>query len=389
MPTRNGYLVLLAGLLLGGFAWLIGGIEFYAPAIAAGISVTVALLMRYMFPSRLQITKLVSPKYVPVGGTVLVEIDVYNDKPRRTPLLRLHDAVEGTTGFTVNIAPLAAKTGFASTSYQLSIESRGVYELGPMNIFDVDPLGLTQRKHKVVGTIPLVVHPHIEPVPPLTVRSISEPTLGQPDRESLGLQDEEFNGLRLYTTGDDLRRIHWLSSARQDELQVRQVVPPQHALLNLIIDTRPPCHLVKSLDVTTSIAASIATAVLSTHDGVIIQTTDGRSSAQMYGTAQLFSAYHFLACLANGASEIHPTISSGITIAISANPELTTDAASRGALTQRLNSQLLITVDAKNWGSSSGYQLSPNWIHLNGANQLAKVLAARSQQSDYRVQQRA
>lgn len=386
MPTRNGYLVLLGGLLLGGFAWLIGGIEFYAPAIAAVISVTIALIVRYIFPSRLETTKAVSPNYVPVGGTVLVEIDVYNPKRLRSPLLRVHDVVEG-SGFTTNIAPLVAKTGLARTSYQVSFDNRGVYELGPLCIYDLDPLGLTQRKHKIRGTVPLVVHPHIEPLPPLTARSISDPTLGQPDKASLGIQDEEFNGLRLYATGDDLRRVHWLSSARQDELQVRQVVPPKHALLNLIIDTRPPGHLVESLDVTTSIAASIATAVLAARDGVVIQTTDGRSSKPMHGSGQLLAAYHFLACLSNGASEISPTLLTGITIVISAHPELTKDAASRLALANRLSTHLLITVDANNWGSTSQYHLSPNWIHLHGPNQLTKALTARSQHADYSVPQ--
>ncbi|MEZ5167894.1 MAG: DUF58 domain-containing protein [Acidimicrobiales bacterium] len=88
--------------------------------------------------------------------------------------------------------------------------------------------------------------------------------------------------------GDDLRRIHWPSSARQGDLQVRQFRPPRHGRLTVVIDTRPPGDTDTVLDVTTSIAASITASVLQAGDAARIESTDGRTTPFfVHGLAQL------------------------------------------------------------------------------------------------------
>jgi len=44
--------------------------------------------------------------------------------------------------------------------------------------------------------------------------------------------------LREYQTGDDLRRIHWPSSAKRDELMIRQLEVPWQARALVLLDTR-------------------------------------------------------------------------------------------------------------------------------------------------------
>ena len=376
MPTRAGFLVLAVSATVGVFARVLGGIEFFVPTIAGVSAVILAMLLRYLSPSQVTIRKRVTPQFVPAGESVMVHIEVANTNKRRSPLMRFHDAIEGTAGYALNVAPLAAKTGTTSASYRFHADNRGLYDLGPLSIYDLDPLGLVQRKHKIPSTVRLIVHPHLEPIPALPVRFVGDPFTGQQHKDTLGLQDEDFNGLRPYTPGDDLRRVHWLSSARQDELQVRQHRPPHHGLLSVIIDTRPPGHTPTALDVTTSIAASIAAAVLAANDAVLIETTDNRATSEIIGSSQLINVLEFLAPLAEGADSIHANVpsSNSTIIAVSANPSLANDSEKRYEFAQRLRAQLVITTDTQRWGTNDSGHRGPGWIHLSGPNQLHKFL---------------
>ncbi len=375
--------MLIVSGVLGIFGRLIGGIEFLVPGIAGVTSVALALLLRHLLPSRVTVKKRLSPQRVPAGDSARVDIELHNQGSRRTPLLHLHDAVRGTRGFTLNVAPIAAEGGVARASYRLNTASRGLHEVGPMTIHDSDAFGLVQRRHEIPSLLRLVVHPRLEIIPQFPVPSAEHSLLGKKHHRSLGLSDEDFDGLRPYTPGDDLRRVHWLSSARQDELQVRQPRPPQHGLLSVVIDTRPPGDLATALDVTTSIAGSIAASVLAAGDATLIETTDGRSTRRVIGNSQLDSLLEFLALLANGSPQIHAAIPSngGTVIAVSADPALITDLAARRNFAERLGAQLVITTDVQNWGANSHSHRSSGWIHLTAPNQLGALLSSEARRS--------
>lgn len=378
MPTRTGWWVLTLSAVLGLFGRFIGGVEFMVPAVAGVASVTLALLLRSLLPSRLTVERRLSPLRVHAGESARVDLELLNSGSRRTPLLNLHDHVEGTRGFSVEVAPIPAKGGEAHVSYRVDAISRGLHEIGPVTIRDSDPLGLAQRSHEVPSVSRLVVHPRLETVDRLPDSSSENSLLGKQHHRSLGLSDEDFDGLRPYTPGDDLRRIHWLSSARHDELQVRQPRPPRHRLLSVVIDTRPPGDLAATLDITTSIAGSIATAALDGGDATLIETTDGRSTSRVAAPSQLDSLLDFLALLVDGSPHVHPTVpsSEGTVIAVSADPLLVADQSARRRFAERLRARLVITTDVERWGSDNHGFCSAGWIHLCAPEQLGRLLSS-------------
>ncbi len=383
MPTRTGWWVLIVSAVAGVFGRLIGGIEFIVPAATGVISVALALLWRQLSPVRLSVKKRLSPLRVPAGDSARVDLELRNGGSRRTPVLRLHDAVRGTRGFNVEVAPIAPRGGTAHASYRLSTASRGVQEVGPVTIRASDAFGLVQRDQQIPGVLRLVVHPRLEIIGSPRVAAAEDSLLGKQHHQSLGLSDEDFDGLRPYTPGDDLRRVHWLSSARQDELQVRQPRPPRHGLLSVVIDTRPPGDLAASLDITTSIAGSIAASVLGAGDATLIETTDGRSTRRVIGSSQLNSLLEFLALLDDGSPEIHAAVPStnGSVVAVTADPLLITDQPARRNFAQRLGARLVITTDVENWGADHRPHSSTGWIHLTGSNQLGKLFAPERHRS--------
>ena len=374
MPTRAGWGVLVASIVLLLAGRVAGGLELMVPGAAGVIAVVGAVLIRRLRPSRIAIAKQLSPPRVPAGEPARIDIEIRNRSKLRSPLLRVHDAVTGTRGVQLSIAPLPPD-GSTRGAYRLPTTRRGVIELGPTRIDDVDPLGLARRTHVLDSTVRLVVHPLIEAIPVRRVPAGDDPLLGEELRRSLGLSDEEFDGLRPYAPGDDLRRIHWASSARQGELQVRQFRPPRHGRLTVAIDTRPPGDTPEALDITTSIAASIAASVLAAGDATRVETTDGRSTPLVHGNAQLDQVLEFLALLANGDPTIHPAVptEAGTVVAVTTDPTIARDRAARQSLLQRLRARIVITCDAAAWGSTDGGHSSGDWIHLTGPGQLAAL----------------
>ncbi|MEM7141476.1 MAG: DUF58 domain-containing protein [Actinomycetota bacterium] len=374
MPTRAGWGVLIGGVVLLVAGRIVGGVEFMVPGAAAVLAVVGAVVVRQVRPSRIAIAKQLTPPRVPAGDPARVDIEVINRAAVRSPLLRLHDEVTGTRGVHLSIPALG---GDESTkgAYRLPTTRRGVLSLGPTRIDDVDPLGLARRTHHLDSTVRLIVHPPIEQIPVRRVPAGDDPLLGEELRQSLGLSDEEFDGLRPYAPGDDLRRIHWPSSARQDELQVRQFRPPRHGRLTVVIDTRTPGDASEALDITTSMAASITASVLAAGDATRIETTDGRSTPLVHGNAQLEPLLEFLALLEGGSPQIHPAVptEAGTVVAVTTDPTIAADRSARLTFAQRLRARIVVTCDATRWGAPDGHHGSADHIHLTGPGQLAAL----------------
>jgi len=375
MPTRTGWTVLFGGLTFLIAGRLFGTVEFLVVGSVGVAALVIAVGLRRLHPSRLAIGRQLTPPRVPAGEPARVDLEVINRSSYRSPLIRLHDSVSGTHGVHLSLAPLAGKGGSRRGAYRLPTTQRGVLELGPIRIDDLDALGLARRSHRVETSVRLIVHPPIEPMQPIRVRVGDEPLLGKELKQSLGLSDEEFDGLRDYVPGDDLRKIHWPSSARADGLQVRQFRPPRHGRLSVVIDTRPPSNDPNALDATTSVAGSIAAAVLAAGDATRIEATDGRMTSLVTGPNQLDPLLEFLALLEGGDDVIHGSVPNtpGTVVAVTADPHVATDAVIRHRFVQRLRASLVITLDAHNWVEGGAPARAADWIHLTGPGQLASI----------------
>src|SRR5207253_1085808 len=81
--------------------------------------------------------------------------------------------------------------------------------------------------------------------------------------------------LREYEVGDDLRRVHWRSTARTGELMLRQDEMPWESRSTILLDTRPSTHQGESFERAVEIAASLATAMCRGRRQVRFVTTGG------------------------------------------------------------------------------------------------------------------
>jgi len=373
MPTKAGGLLLLGGLATAGAGRLLGPLEFIVAGFVATAAVLLAVAIRHIRKSRLTISRLLSSSRVEAGQPVRVDLEVHNVGRHRTPLLRLQDSISSTRGVRLSLAPIR-RNGSVIASYRLPTTRRGVITLGPVTVDDTDAGALARRRHTFTSLATLLVHPAIEFVPEIPILSGHDPMMGDQQKQALGISDEEFDGLREYQPGDDLRKVHWPSSARHDELLVRRFQPPRHGRVTLVVDVRPPGDVNEVLDITTSIAASIASSVLSAGDSVRIQTTQGLCTSVINGSSNLIAGLEFLALLDSGAPDIHESVPAigGKVVVISADPRLPDTPTARSGLASRLSASALITVDHSDWNQQNrGGVGGPGWAHLTGPGQIA------------------
>lgn len=127
--------------------------------------------------------------------------------------------------------------GRREVSYRVRSDLRGRYPLGPLQLRLSDPFGMCELTRSFSAYDTLVVIPRTEPLPP--VRLAGEASgYGEGRQRALALAGEDDVIPRGYRHGDDLRRVHWRSTARYGELMVRREEQPQRARCTVLLDTR-------------------------------------------------------------------------------------------------------------------------------------------------------
>jgi uncharacterized protein (DUF58 family) len=146
-------------------------------------------------------------------------------------------------------------------SYRLPAARRGLYRLRALEVELCDPFGLAKvvRVGAPGGT--LTVHPRIQHVPHNSIPSDSDRDRRVP-LPVLGRGGDEFYGLREYELGDDLRRVHWASTARVDELIIRQPENLWRGRTTIVVDARAEVQNGPTFEASLSAAASLAVSTL-------------------------------------------------------------------------------------------------------------------------------
>ncbi len=377
MLTGAGWKLLGAAVLTLVVARVFALIELYVLGAAGAAAVLVSLLVRICHPSRLRIARRVSAELVPVGQDLVVEFAVANVSRLRSPEVLLSDPVVGVGDDFIGwvfAAPLK-RSQQALVSYTVSTSRRGELRLGPLTVDDQDQLGLARRRLVVPRKSRVIVHPRLE--------ELNAGLLFQEDsvtgklRPNWGAHADEFDGLRQYTMGDDPRHIHWASTARLDQLTVRQFRPPVEHNVGVLIDTRPPGDGVAAQDCTTQVAASLIRSILQSEVACQIVTTDGRGTAELVGVDQMANALEFCALLSGGSEQIverhNADSTADSTILVSAVADLVSDPEARSRFAGLVGAQVVITCDVTSWARTSGRGVTEwngNWIHLTASGQL-------------------
>lgn len=261
--------------------------ELYVLAGAGLVLVATALAVVSTPAPVLDVERSISPRRVHLGDASRVELSVTNRSGRRFPLVSIHDPVEGTAGAELRLAPLPPGDR-RRAGYRLLTRRRGLVRVGPLVATRTDPFGLATRSITLAEPLELTVLPVVEPLHGGMAGSGADMATSGPARPRAGMVGgDEFASLREYVVGDDLRRIHWASSARTGDLMVRQDDSAWQGQLTIVLEARTERIDAASFETAVSAAASLVNAAAERGLRVRLLVTDGSDSGPTDARAAL------------------------------------------------------------------------------------------------------
>lgn len=278
MPTRPGALVVLgcAATFAAGRAF--GVVEAYVLGSIGLALVAFALVWVRRPVPQVRLARRVHPPRPSAGSTARVEIEVANAGARPTPVLEVLDAVEGTTGARLVVGSVAPG-GRHPLGYRLPTARRGQLTIGPMHAALTDPFGLARRRIHGPEPLAVTVLPAIQAIPlGVAGGGDQEPLAGLSTSAIAARGIEDLATLRPYVVGDDLRRVHWPSSAHADDLLVRRDEERWQGHLTVLVDTRSAAMTADAFEEAVSAAASLVHAAAEAGDRVRVLRSDGADS---------------------------------------------------------------------------------------------------------------
>src|SRR3954464_752874 len=275
----------LSGLTVRGRAFLAAGVTAVVCAILLGqptwtrVGVLVAalpVLTAYVLGRsryRLALVRSVAPQTVTAGQPATVQLTMTNEGRTPSGVLMLEDHVPYVLGTRPRFVLDGIGHGWRRhATYQVRSDVRGRYEIGPMSVRVSDPFGLVELGRSFRSTATLTVTPRTVPLPPIPLGGAWTGS-GDNRPRAFAIGSAEDVTVREYRRGDDLRRVHWRSSARVGELMVRREEQPWQSRATLFLDNRASAHrgqgIASSLEGAVAAAASIA--VHLTHRGFAVR----------------------------------------------------------------------------------------------------------------------
>jgi uncharacterized protein (DUF58 family) len=277
--TRRGWTLTGAasGLLIAGR--LLGALEL----TILGVVTLSLLLLAWLWVRSRQLTvrveRTVRPTRVHVRGDARVDLEVHDPGPADAPQIQLTDVFDGGRRAARFLVPALRRGQHARAAYRVPTNRRGRYALGPISLGVTDPFGLARRTWTdgVIDEVTICPRVHdLRPAPgaPGRLRSASPFAVRF---HAPAVDGEEFLTLREYEVGDDLRRIHWRSTARTGELVVREDEAQWQPRAVVLLDTRPDAHDDASFEAAVEATASVVARLVRSVLPVQVITTDGRT----------------------------------------------------------------------------------------------------------------
>lgn len=210
-------------------------------ALAVFLTVAVfggALYVRMAAP-RLVLRRLINPEQLHDGERAVVDLSL--ESRRRVYRVAVEDRVHG-LGSARFVADRVADGDAMAGRYEVLCRPRGVYKVGPSKVTIGDPLGFTESTSVFGGIDRIVVYPRVEPLVGVPTGRGQDPTINTSRASFWHTGGGDFFTLREYHQGDDLRKVHWPSSAKRDTLMIKQLDMPWQSRAFIVLDPRIEPH---------------------------------------------------------------------------------------------------------------------------------------------------
>ncbi|GAA3743044.1 DUF58 domain-containing protein [Salinactinospora qingdaonensis] len=265
--TLRGYLFLLAGAAIVTGALIVGERDLMRIGVFVVVLPVLSMLTALRAPRTVTHTRTLEPVRVVAGTEARVRIHLTNTaKLLPATGVLAEDALPYTFGEAPRFGIGRLRAGETrELSYRLRSQMRGRYPIGPLTLRFRDPLGCVHLSRSVGPSMSLLVTPAMIALPGSVPRGASADSGASRSRVMASAGEDDIVP-RAYQQGDDIRRVHWRTTARRGELMVRREEQQWREHTSLLLDTRRNAHTGagpgSSLEVSVSAAASIAVHLL-------------------------------------------------------------------------------------------------------------------------------
>ena len=235
MPTVRGWAALGASLALI-LLWVAFGEQLL---LAVGVFLTLAVIFGAIYVRRgvprVAARRTINPVQLYDGDRAVVELELSTS--RRVAQIVAEDTVHG-LGAARFVADRVDPDRPVVARYEVLSRPRGVYRVGPVSVVVRDPLAMAEAGGLAGRVDRLVVYPAIEDLYGLPIVRGQDPTVNTARSSFSPTGGDDFFTLREYQQGDDLRRVHWPSSAKRDKLMIRQLKMPWQSRALVLLNPR-------------------------------------------------------------------------------------------------------------------------------------------------------
>ncbi|MEU1403516.1 DUF58 domain-containing protein [Streptomyces sp. NPDC005728] len=236
--TTRGRSFLAAGIAAAICAYVLGQSDLLRVGLLLAVLPLLCTAVLYRTRYRVAANRRLSPARVPAGSEARVHLRMDNVSRLPTGLLMLQDRVPYVLGPRPRfVLDRVEPGGRREVSYRVRSDLRGRYPLGPLQLRLTDPFGMCELTRSFSTFDTLTVIPRVEPLAPGRLSGEAK-GYGDGQQRSLALAGEDDVIPRGYRYGDDLRRVHWRSTARYGELMVRREEQPRRSRCTVLLDTR-------------------------------------------------------------------------------------------------------------------------------------------------------
>lgn len=178
-------------------------------------------------------------------------------------------------GRAISLGPNGERSWIA----KVPLNRRGHFRVDPLQIRTGDPFGFFEASATVGHGLTLVVYPRLEPIPRWRLQAVSlEGSRSTPVRTQQ--TTPLATSVRPYAPGDAFNRIHWPSTARTGDIQVKEFDLEQTADLWIVLDLHRTVQVgsgdESTVEVGVRAAAAIAERAIEENRAVALTTTGSR-----------------------------------------------------------------------------------------------------------------
>lgn len=275
--TREGWVFLLVTLGVGAAAVNTGNNLLF---LVLGLLLSLIVISGLMSEStlrRIHIERHV-PARIHAGSPSLVEVTLHNRKARVPSYsVELEDLLDGwSTDKRCYFLKVAAQ-GQQTAAYRTVIPRRGTLRFTGYRVATRFPFSLFEKWREFELPAEVVVYPELVEIPRAVASRHGRQ--GEVGRRRPG-QGDELHGLHELRPGDDVRAIHWRTSARLGRFMVREHEEEQARHLAIYLDNARSRGVAEGgvdpvVERAISIAASLVTERAALGQGVYLSTRSG------------------------------------------------------------------------------------------------------------------